>query len=411
VRAEILSVGTELLLGQIVDTNAAYLAQVLAEYGVDLYFRQTVGDNPARLRDAVRLALSRADLILMTGGLGPTEDDLTVETVAATVGRQLRRAPEVVAHVRAFFEARQRPAPDTVFKQALVPEGAEIIRNRRGTAPGVVLAHEGAVIVIMPGVPAEMKGMVEDFLIPWLREHSGGLVIRSRLLKVTGMGESMVEERIKDLLHLEVPTIAPYAKLGEVHLRLTAKGAPAEVDHHLAAGEDAVRARLGNLIYGVDSESLEEVTGRLLLRAERTVAVAESCTGGLIGDRLTNVPGSSAYFLSDVVAYSDAAKVALLAVSPETLRQHGAVSAPVALEMARGVRRQAKSDLGLGVTGIAGPAGGSAEKPVGLVFAALVDESDEQTHEWRFGAEAGRRGIKFLASQAAINLIRLRLSH
>jgi nicotinamide-nucleotide amidase len=251
--------------------------------------------------------------------------------------------------------------------------------------------------------------MVEDFLIPWLRERTGGTVIRSRVLKVTGWGESAVEEQIKDLLHLEAPTIAPYAKLGEVHLRLTAKGAPQVVDQQLTAGEAAVRSRLGLLVFGVDSESLEEVTSRLLLAAGKTLAVAESCTGGLIGDRLTNVPGSSAYFLHGVVAYSNAAKVTLLGVPSDLLEQNGAVSEPVALAMARGVQRQAGSDLALGVTGIAGPTGGSAEKPVGLVYCALVDREGEAVQEWRFGSEAGRRGIKFLASQAALNLLRLHL--
>ena len=408
-RAEILSVGTELLLGQITDTNAAYLAQVLAEYGVNLFFKQTAGDNTTRIQEAVRLALSRADLVLMTGGLGPTEDDLTVDAVAGALGLPLRSDPAVVAHIRAFFEARRRQAPESVYKQALIPEGAQGIANRRGTAPGVVITHGGATIVIMPGVPAEMKGMVEDFLIPWLRQRTGGIVIRSRVLKVTGLGESAVEERIKELLRMEAPTIAPYAKLGEVHLRLTAKGAPEVVDPRLAAGEATVRARLGDLVFGVDGQSLEEVTGRMLLTAGKTVAVAESCTGGLIGDRLTNIPGSSAYFLHGVVAYSNAAKVTLLDVAPDLLERYGAVSEPVALAMALGAQRQAGSDLGLGVTGIAGPTGGTTEKPVGLVYCALVDHERETVEEWRFGSEAGRRGIKFLASQAALNLLRLHL--
>jgi len=410
VRAEILSVGTELLLGQITDTNAVYLARVLADHGVDLFFKQSVGDNLARLQTALRLALSRADLILITGGLGPTEDDLTVEAVAASLGLPLREDRQVADHIRTFFETRRRPAPSSVYKQALIPEGARVIANRRGTAPGVVITWEGTTIVVMPGVPAEMHGMVEDFLIPWLRERTGGIVIRSRVLKVTGLGESAVEERIRDLLHLPAPTIAPYAKLGEVHLRLTAKAAPAEADAQLASGEAAVRARLGDLIFGVDDDTLEHVTGRLLRDGARTIAVAESCTGGLIADRLTALPGSSSYFRHGVVAYSDQAKARVLGVPQALLDEYGAVSSPVALAMARAVRTQAESDLGLGVTGIAGPAGGSPEKPVGLVFGALVEGEDETAQEWRFGAEPGRRGIRFLASQAALNLIRLRLT-
>lgn len=408
-RAEVLSVGTELLLGQITDSNAAYLAGVLAEAGVDLFFKQTVGDNSTRVQQAVRLALSRADLVLMTGGLGPTEDDLTVEAVAAALDLPLVRNPQVAERIRRFFETRRLSAPESVYKQALIPQGAQVISNRRGTAPGVVITHDATTIVIMPGVPVEMEGMVEDFLIPWLRERTGEVVIRSRVLKVTGLGESAVEERIKDLLHMPAPTIAPYAKLGEVHLRVTAKGAPALVMEHLAAGEVAVRIRLGDLVFGTDDETLEEVTGRLLLARGQTVAVAESCTGGLIADRLTNIPGSSAYFLSCVVAYSNAAKTTLLGVSPDVLETHGAVSGAVAQAMAHGVREQAGSDIGLGVTGIAGPSGGSAQKPVGLVYVALADGETEMVREWRFGRRSGRRGIKYLSTQVAIDLLRTHL--
>lgn len=408
-RAEVLSVGTELLLGQITDSNAAYLAGVLAEAGVDLFFKQTVGDNSTRVQQAVRLALSRADLVLMTGGLGPTEDDLTVEAVAAAIDLPLVRNPQVAERIRRFFETRRLSAPESVYKQALIPQGAQVISNRRGTAPGVVITHDATTIVIMPGVPVEMEGMVEDFLIPWLRERTGEVVIRSRVLKVTGLGESAVEERIKDLLHMPAPTIAPYAKLGEVHLRVTAKGAPALVMEHLAAGEVAVRIRLGDLVFGTDDETLEEVTGRLLLARGQTVAVAESCTGGLIADRLTNIPGSSAYFLSCVVAYSNAAKTTLLGVSPDVLETHGAVSGAVAQAMAHGVREQAGSDIGLGVTGIAGPSGGSAQKPVGLVYVALADGETEMVREWRFGRRSGRRGIKYLSTQVAIDLLRTHL--
>ncbi|HEV8338400.1 MAG TPA: competence/damage-inducible protein A [bacterium] len=408
-RAELLSVGTELLLGEITDTNAAYLARILAEAGVDLFFKQTVGDNVTRLGEAVRLALTRAELILITGGLGPTEDDLTVATVAATLTLPMLRDEEVAETIRAFFEIRRRPAPPSVYKQALVPAGAHVIPNRRGTAPGVVVTHDGATIVMMPGVPSEMEGMVEEFLLPWLSERTGETVIRSRVLKVTGLGESAVEERIKDLLRLPAPTIAPYAKLGEVHLRLTAKGSPAEVEAHLTAGEAAVRDRLGDMVFGRDDDSLEAVTGRLLLDRSITVAVGESCTGGLIADRLTALPGSSAYFRQGAVAYSNQAKTALLGVPVELIERHGAVSAPVAEAMARGAREGTDSDLGVGVTGIAGPAGGSPEKPIGLVFITLADRASAASREWRFGEQPGRRGIRFLASQAALDLIRLHL--
>src|SRR5437667_230861 len=326
-RAEIISVGTELLLGQIVDTNAAYLAQRLAEIGIDVYFKQTVGDNSPRVEEAVRLAISRADVILITGGLGPTEDDLTVAAVAAA-----------------------------------------------------------------------------------LRHRMGSTVIRSRVLRITGEGESAVEERIKDLLQQTEPTIAPYAKLGEVHLRLTAKGPPEQVDAALARGEAQLRERLGDLIYGVDDQTLEDVVAKVLTTKHLTLAVAESCTGGTISSRLTNIPGSSAYFLEGVVAYSNEAKVRDVGVDPTLLATRGAVSPEVAEAMAGAIRRRCGAEVGLGVTGIAGPTGGTPDKPVGLVYLGLDDSRGAMHRRLMFGAEAGREGIRVLAAQAALNLLRLHVA-
>ncbi len=408
-RAEIISVGTELLLGQIVDTNAAYLAQRLAEIGIDVFFKQTVGDNPRRVEEAVRLALSRADVVLMTGGLGPTEDDLTVATVAAALGVDLAYDEAAADHIRRFFESRGRTPPETVFKQALLPRGARVISNSRGTAPGVHLEHRGRAIFIMPGVPYEMKGMMEGYVMSALRDRAGLAVIRSRVLRVTGEGESAVEVRIKDLLQQASPTIAPYAKLGEVHLRLTAKGTPDEAVEALARGEAQVRERLGELIYGVDDQTLEDVVAAMLTSRKLTVAVAESCTGGLISQRLTTVPGSSAYFSAGVVTYSNQAKSRDAEVSPELIAAHGAVSPEVAEALAAGIRRRAGADFGLGVTGIAGPTGGTPEKPIGLVYLALADAGGTEHRRLMFGSEAGRQGIRSLAAQAALNLLRLHL--
>lgn len=409
-RAEIISVGTELLLGQIVDTNAAALARELAALGIDVYCKQTVGDNPQRIQDAVRLALSRAEVILITGGLGPTEDDLTVEATAAALGDELVPDPEVAAHIARFFERRGRVPPETVYKQALVPRSARVIPNTRGTAPGVHLEPDGRMIFIMPGVPFEMDGMLRAYVIPYLRAQGVGAVIRSVVLRVTGEGESAIEARIRDLIHSTTPTIAPYAKLGEVHLRITAKGAPADVTAQLARGEADVRARLGPLVYGVDDETLEDVVGRALAARALTIAVAESCTGGLLAQRLTNVPGSSAYFLEGVVAYSNDAKVDRLGVDRALIEAHGAVSAAVAEAMAAGIRTRAGADLGVSVTGIAGPTGGTAEKPVGLVFLGLAHPAGVLHRRVTFGAEPGRHGIRALAAQAALNLLRLHLA-
>lgn len=410
-RAEIISVGTELLLGQIVDTNAAYLAQRLAEIGIDVFFKQTVGDNPSRIEGAVQLALSRADIVVMTGGLGPTEDDLTVASMATALGVNLAYDEAVADHIRRFFESRGRTPPDTVYKQALVPRGARVIPNSRGTAPGVHLEHQGRALFIMPGVPYEMKGMMEGYVLPALRERAGLAVIRSRVLRITGEGESAVEARIKDLLQRTTPTIAPYAKLGEVHLRLTAKGTPDEVAAALQQGETLVRERLGDLVYGADDQTLEVVAAGLLVSRTLTVAVAESCTGGLISQRLTAVPGSSAFFLEGIVAYSNEAKVRDAGVRPDVVAAQGAVSSEVAEAMAGGVRRRTGAAIGLGVTGIAGPAGGTPEKPVGLVYLALADAGGTLHRRLAFGSEAGREGIRFLASQAALNLLRLHLLH
>lgn len=410
-RAEIISVGTELLLGQIIDTNAAYLAQRLAEVGIDVYFKQTVGDNSTRVEEAVRLALSRSDVVLLTGGLGPTEDDLTVASVAAALGVDLAYDEAVAGHIRRFFESRGRTPPNTVFKQALLPRGARVIPNPRGTAPGVHLEHRGRAVFLMPGVPYEMHGMMEGYVLVALRDRAGLDVIRSRVMRVTGEGESAVEVRIKDLLQQTAPTVAPYAKLGEVHLRLTAKGPADEVATALARGEAQVRERLGDLVYGVDEQTLENVVADLLVSRERTVAVAESCTGGLISQRLTTVPGSSTFFLEGVVAYSNEAKSRDAGVPPELIAAHGAVSAEVAEAMAAGIRQRVGADIGLAVTGIAGPTGATPDKPIGLVYLALADGADAQHRKVMFGSEAGREGIRFLAAQAALNLLRLHLLH
>jgi nicotinamide-nucleotide amidase len=408
-RAEILSVGTELLLGQIVDTNAAYIARALADLGIDVFFKQTVGDNPQRIQEALRLALGRADTVLITGGLGPTEDDLTVDAVASALGEQLVEDVAVSEHVRMFFAARGRTPTSNVFKQALVPRSARIIPNGRGTAPGIHLERDGQMIFIMPGVPYEMEAMMREYVLPTLRARAGGQVIRSVVLRVTGEGESAVEMRIKDLLAHTTPTIAPYAKLGEVHLRLTAKGPADTVAQQLVDGERRVRERLGTLIYGRDDQSLEEVVGRLLARGGATLAVAESCTGGLLAQRLTSIPGSSAYFLEGIVAYSNAAKMALLGVPQAVLDAHGAVSAEVAEAMAGGIRERAGATFGVSITGVAGPAGGTDEKPVGLVYLGLAGAGDPQHRRVTFGGQPGRAGIRHLAAQAALNLLRLHL--
>ncbi len=411
-RAEIVSVGTEHLVGQIVDTNARYLSAALADLGIAVYFRSTVGDNPGRVRDVFRQALERVDLVLTTGGLGPTDDDLTVAAAAEALGLPLERNEEAWAHIQEFFRSRRRPLSAQQDKQAMVPRGARIIPNTRGTAPGVIVEYLGKTLIFVPGVPREMKGMMEDHVIPYLRSRGlgGREVIRSRILRITGLGESVVEDRVRDLMRAGTnPTIAPYAHTGECHLRITARGTPEEVDRLIAQTEAALRERLGETIYGVGEAPLEEVVAGLLAARGVSIAVAESTTAGLISHRLTRTPGASVFLDGGVVAYSNAAKRRWLGVPDSLLERHGAVSAEVARAMAEGVRAQARTTLGIATTGIAGPGGATPEKPIGLVYIALAHGKGTETREMRFGTEPGREGVKYLTSQTALDMIRLHL--
>ncbi len=410
-RAEIVSVGTEHLLGQITDTNAVWLCNVLAGLGIAVYYRSTVGDNVGRVHEVFREALRRVDLVITTGGLGPTDDDLTVAAVADALGLPMERNEEAWTHVQEFFRRRNRPLTSQQQKQAVMPRGARMIPNTRGSAPGVIVEHEGKTLIFTPGVPREMRGMIEDHVVPYLRARglAGSDVIRSRILRVA-LGESIVEDRVRDLMRAGTnPTIAPYAHTGECHIRITARGQEAEVDGLLDETELAVRERLGRAIYAVGEQTLEETVARQLADAGLTVAVAESCTGGLIAHRLTRTPGASMYLDGGVIAYSNAAKSRWLGVPSDTIARHGAVSAEVARAMADGARAHAETDLAISTTGIAGPSGGTPDKPVGLVFLALAHAGGTDVREMRYGTEPGRQGIQYLASQTALDMLRLHL--
>ncbi|HEV2440200.1 MAG TPA: competence/damage-inducible protein A [bacterium] len=410
-RAEIISVGTEHLLGQITDTNAVWLCNALAAAGIAVYYRSTVGDNVGRVQEVFREALGRVDLIIATGGLGPTDDDLTVAAVAGAAGLPMELNEEAWTHVQEFFRRRNRPLSSQQQKQAMMPRGARMIPNTRGSAPGVIVEHEGKTLIFTPGVPREMKGMIEDHVIPYLRARglAGTDVIRSRVLRVA-LGESIVEDRVRDLMRAGTnPTIAPYAHTGECHLRVTARGQEAEVDGLLDETELAIRERLGRAIYAVGEQTLEETVARLLAGAGLTIAVAESCTGGLIAHRLTRTPGASMYLDGGVIAYSNAAKSRWLSVPQDLITRHGAVSPEVARAMAEGVRAHAETDLAISTTGIAGPSGGTAEKPVGLVYIALAHAGGTDVREMRYGTEPGRQGVQYLGAQTALDMIRLHL--
>ncbi|MCR4426869.1 MAG: competence/damage-inducible protein A [Firmicutes bacterium] len=409
--AEIISVGTELLLGQIVDTNAVYIARALPGLGISVYRKTVVGDNPGRLAAVVREALGRADILVVTGGLGPTEDDVTREVVADVLGVPLVESSEVLADITRVFMLRGLPMVDSNHRQAMVPRTGTVIRNQVGTAPGLIFEPGDKRVICLPGVPREMRWMMENHVIPYLREYcavqTGGLeVIRSRVIKTAGIGESRLESLILDLAHgRDNPTVATYAGEGECQVRVTARAASARLaDDMVAATEAEIRSRLGRLVYGIDDQTLEGVVGQLLTASGLTLACAESCTGGLISHRLTNVPGSSRYFDRGIVTYSNESKVQELDVDPSTLAEDGAVSRKTATEMARGARRVSGADLGLAVTGIAGPGGGTEEKPVGLVYFALVHRSGVITARARFGGE--RETIKNRTAQFALDLLR-----
>ncbi|MGH7427281.1 MAG: competence/damage-inducible protein A, partial [Candidatus Methylomirabilaceae bacterium] len=362
-----------------------------------------------RVREAVELALRRADLVVMTGGLGPTEDDLTAEAVALAAGVPLVFDQAVAESIAGFFAQRRRVAPESIFRQARIPAGAQVIPNKRGTAPGLIVPVGQRTIFMFPGVPHEMEGLVADGLVPWLEARTQGDVIRSRVLRIAGLGESVVEERVRDLIHGSNPTVAPLAKLGEVHLRITAKGTADATAVLIAETEAGLRARLGDAVFGTDDESLHEATARLLIERGLTLALAESCTGGLVASRLTEMSGASAFLKAGFIPYSNDAKIRDLGVPQTMIAEHGAVSAEVAAAMASGARHQAGADVGLAITGIAGPTGGTPTKPVGLIYLAAAIDTDATTVDLHLGAGLSRHVIRHLAAQAAINLLRLTL--
>lgn len=407
-KAEIISVGTELLLGQIVDTNAAYLSRHLAALGIDVFFRTTVGDNSVRLREVLQTAYSRADLIITTGGLGPTDDDLTIETIADYWQEKLVTDEESLAKIRTFCEQRGMPLLKSNAKQAKRPENAKLVVNPLGTAPGIILVRDEKITVSLPGVPVEMYSMFEESVIPYLRSCLGSRseTIISRNLKFVGIGESLLEERVHTLLENQTnPTFAPYAKSTEVHLRVTAKAKnEKEALVLLDLGQKQVMERVGEYFYGTDEADLEDIVGTMLLAKNQTITTAESCSGGLISHRLTNVAGISAVFRRGLVTYSNEAKRELLGVSAASLEQYGAVSEQVALEMAQGARHLAGSDIGVAVTGIAGPGGGSPKKPVGLVYLAVSGSKGDWTKRCVFHGD--REMIKARTAQTALMLIK-----
>lgn len=420
--AEILCVGTELLLGNITNGNARWLAEQLAALGIPHLRQQVVGDNRERLMAAVREAAGRCRLLITTGGLGPTPDDLTTEAIAAAFDTPLAERPEVWADIQAKLAARGRPVTPSLRRQALLPLGAELLPNATGSAPGMIWSPDparlacpvqaGFTVITFPGVPSEMQAMWAATAVPWLQRS--GLaegVFASRMLRFWGVAESSLAERVADLLDSPNPTVAPYAGAGEVKLRLTARGASqAEAEALLAPMEAEIRSRAGQACFGSDDDSLASVVLELLRQRGQTLAVAESCTGGGLGAALAAVPGASEVFLGGVIAYANAVKEGLLGVPAELLALHGAVSDPVAKAMAEGARRATGATWAIAVTGIAGPGGGSAEKPVGLVHLAIAGPDGCSSEGVRFGASRGRSWIQLLTAGEALDRLRRRLA-
>lgn len=403
--AEVVSVGSELLLGEITDTNATFVCERLAAIGVSVFRRTTVGDNLARVTQAIGEALARSDAVIIMGGLGPTEDDLTREAIAQALGLELVVDDNVREDLAEFYRVRGMAMSEVSLRQAMVPRGGVGLRNPRGSAGGVWVESEGKAVAAVPGVPAEMRTMMEEQVLPRLAEKAGeGRVILSREVHLCGIPESRAAETVADLMRASNPTVAPLASGGRVTLRITAETDSRErAESMVAETEERIRALLGEFIYGTDEETLESVIGGRLRVARATVAVAESCTGGWLGKRFTDTPGSSGYFLGGIVAYSDQAKADLLRVSAQTLQHYGAVSPETADEMARGVRSLFSSTYALATTGIAGPGGATADKPVGLVYIALARDEDTQVVEHRFTGY--REDVRWRTTQRALEML------
>lgn len=407
-RAEILCIGTELLIGQVVNTNATWLAQELAAAGVALHWVTTVGDNPARLSEALRRAAERADWVITTGGLGPTADDITVAVLAELLGEPLEERPEVRQHLEAYFAKRQRPMAASNLKMALFPPSAELIPNPAGTAFGLALPWRDTCFVCFPGVPIELRAMWEDWARWRLRARGSG-IIQSVLLRYVGIGEAQLAERVADLLEAENPTVAPYAGDGEVHLRVTARAPDGEEAAALLAPVVSRLQSIAPFYYGADGCTLPVAVGQLLKQLGQTVATAESCTGGLVASRLTDVPGSSAYVWGGVVAYMTASKSSVLGVPPELVQSRGVVSEAVAVAMAERARVVFGADWGIGITGWASGGPGVEPADIGLVWLAVADSTGTVPECWRFG-DLPREMIKQRASQMALDLLRRRLN-
>lgn len=406
-KAEIVATGTEILLGQTLNTSAHYLTGQLSELGIEVDYHTTVGDNRERLEQVLKQAINRSELVLTTGGTGPTVDDMTKELVAKVLGLKLQLDPGSLERIRHFFSSRGSVMPKTEEKEAYFPEGSIILKNDYGTAPGAIIRHKGKMVVILPGPPAEMAPMFEQFVLPILVKFVTNDTKRmySRVIKIFGLGESEIEEALRDLMGNDQLGMTLLAKHSEMHVRLVVREKnEQEAKALLDKTERIIRERLEARVFGTDNETMLGIVIGLLKSRQNTISTAESCTGGLLGAILTQEPGSSEIYLGGVVSYSNSLKEKFLGVNPQTLQTYGAVSPETACEMAVGVKERTGSDLAVGITGIAGPGGGSDEKPVGLVYIGLATPEGVQASKFQFHGQ--RESIRQLSVKAALDLVR-----
>ncbi|MGJ3251077.1 MAG: competence/damage-inducible protein A [Elainellaceae cyanobacterium] len=408
--AEIICVGTELLLGEILNSNAQFLAQELARLGISHYYQTVVGDNPLRLKKVITTACERSRLLLFTGGLGPTPDDLTTETIADFFGVPLVERAEILEDIARKYAHRGWIVSPSNRKQALLPEGADVLPNPQGSAPGMIWTpRPGLTILTFPGVPSEMQTMWQQTAVPYLQcQGWGSSTIYSRTLKFWGITESALAEKIQPFFDLQNPTVAPYAGQGEVRLRISARAESSDTALQIIRPvEQTLQDMGGDHYYGADTDTLASVVGDLLSNAQETLAVAESCTGGGLGELLTTVSGSSSYFKGGVIAYANDVKEALLGVNHEDLQAQGAVSDVVAQQMAAGVCDRLGTTWGLSITGVAGPTGGTSAKPVGLVYIGLASADGVVTSTaHQFGGLRGREWVRWMSACTALDLLR-----
>lgn len=411
--AEIICVGTELLLGDILNSNSQFLAIELAALGIGHYYQTVVGDNPERIKEVLQIASDRSSILLLTGGLGPTPDDLTHETLADFFGVDMVEKPEIIADITQKYAARGRKMAASNRKQASIPAGADILPNPTGTAPGIIWQPRPDLFILtFPGVPSEMHRMWRETAVPYLKSQGWGKqIVHSRMLRFWGIAESTLADKVASFFDIANPTVAPYASKGQVRLRISAKAESiAAAEELIAPVEEQIKNVAGSDYFGADEDTLAGVVGELLQEAGQTLAVAESCTGGGLGQMLTGIPGSSSYFLGGAIAYHNSVKESILKVEPQDLAEFGAVSDKVAQQMAKGAREAFGSSWGLSITGIAGPGGGTDDKPVGLVYIGLAGPGGEvESLEYRFGARGSRDLIRHFSTCTALDRLRRKL--